>query len=66
MARSHQVGHRMKLTSNLAVKDINNASNKFNSVNNTLNNNRKLITNDWDNTVNSYLEKYVPDTNKKK
>ena len=51
---------------NLAVKDINNASNKFNSVNNTLNNNRKLITNDWDNTVNSYLEKYVPDTNKKK
>ncbi len=51
---------------NLAVKDINSASNKFNSVNNSLNESRKSINNDWVNTVNNYLERYVPDTNKKK
>jgi len=48
---------------NKAIKELNAATNNFNMANNYLNQNRKNAIDNWNNTSQSFLERYVPKYN---
>jgi hypothetical protein len=47
---------------NNSAKELNNLMPTFNSTKTSLNQNRLSVTNNWNNTAQNYLEKYIPKT----
>jgi K+/H+ antiporter YhaU regulatory subunit KhtT len=45
---------------NKSVNEFNAANNKYNDINNSLNKKRADVLNDWNNTVNNFIDKYTP------